>query len=371
MTNQQSKACIQSCVRFLLMLLMVSLLSSCLFTPKTLNEQAWRNRVLGENPADLYVPHEQEGVFFNPWLERSENRFLAFLRWRFSSTARYTDEQKTYLPEYIPDLVGRIKALPKEEDFLVWIGHATFLLRLNGVFVLTDPMLSERALLPRRLTPPALSKEELAQLDGPLHIIISHNHYDHLDTDTLEALPDDAHIHVPLGLKEYVEQFHGGKVSEHDWWDQVEISGISLTNLPAQHWSRRIWQGVNTTLWSSYMLEANEYVIYYGGDSGYFVGYREFARKFPKIDYALLPTTAYHPRWFMHYSHMNIEESILAFQDLGARYFVPTQWGTFHLGDNPPGLPLLELEQTIQEMGLDESRYLRPQLGEIILLEQR
>jgi len=353
------------------MLLMVSLLSSCLFAPKTFDEHAWRKRVLARNPADLYAPHENDGVFFTPWLRRSENRFLAFLRWRFSSTPRYSDEEEAYLPEYIPDLIDRINALPKEKDFLAWIGHATFLLRLNGVFVLTDPMLSERALLPKRLTPPALSKKDLAKLDAPLHILISHNHYDHLDTDTLEALPDHAHVHVPLGLKEYVQGVHEGRVSEHDWWDQVNISGILLTSLPAQHWSRRIWQGANTKLWSSYMLQTKNCVIYYGGDSGYFIGYKEFARKYPAIDYALLPTTAYHPRWFMHYSHMNVEESIMAFQDLNARYFVPTQWGTFRLGDNPAGLPLLDLNRAIQKQHLDENRYLRPQLGEIIPLQKR
>ena len=103
------------------------------------------------------------------------------------------------------------------------------------------------------------------------------------------------------------KEFHEGRVSEHDWWDQVNISGYSLTSLPVQHWSRRIWQGTNTTLWSSYMLQTKNHVIYYGGDSGYFIGYKEFARKYPAIDYALLPTTAYHPRWFMHYSHMNVE----------------------------------------------------------------
>lgn len=361
----------QGYTRVLFMLLMVSLLSSCLFTSKNFDENAWRKQILMQNPVDLYAPHEKDGVFFNPWLKRSGKRTSDFLRWRLSTRPEYTDEEETYLPEYIPELVDRIKALPKEKDFLVWIGHATFLIRLNGIFVLTDPMLSKRALLPKRLTPPALSIKELAKLDSPLHILISHNHYDHLDTDTLEALPDHAHVHVPLGLKKYVQEFHKGKVSEHDWWDQVNISEILLTSLPAQHWSRRIWQGVNTTLWSSYMLQAKNCVIYYGGDSGYFIGYKEFARKYPAIDYALLPTTAYQPRWFMHYSHMNVEESIMAFQDLGARYFVPTQWGTFRLGDNPPGLPLLELNRAIQKQNLDENSYLRPQFGEIISLQQR
>jgi len=98
---------------------------------------------------------------------------------------------------------------------------------------------------------------------------------------------------------------------------------------------------VTSPLWASYLLITPETVIYYGGDSGYFVGYREIGRQFPNINYALLPLTAYHPRWFMHYAHMNVPEALAAFIDLGARYFIPNQWGTFHLGDEPPGYPIL------------------------------
>jgi L-ascorbate metabolism protein UlaG (beta-lactamase superfamily) len=123
---------------------------------------------------------------------------------------------------------------------------------------------------------------------------------------------------------------------------------------------------VNTTLWASYLLVTPEMTVYIGGDSGYFIGYREFGRRFPGIDYALLPTTAYHPRWFMHYAHMNVDESLRAFGELGARYFIPTQWGTFALGDESPGYPAIDLERTVRERGLDRGRFIIPSLGEII-----
>jgi L-ascorbate metabolism protein UlaG (beta-lactamase superfamily) len=109
-------------------------------------------------------------------------------------------------------------------------------------------------------------------------------------------------------------------------------------------------------------------VIYFGGDSGYFIGYREIGRRFPNIGYALLPTTAYHPRWFMHYAHMNIPEALAAFRDLGARYFIPTQWGTFHLGDEPPGYAALDLKNTIQKRNLDSSRFIIMDIGQIRLV---
>ena len=118
------------------------------------------------------------------------------------------------------------------------------------------------------------------------------------------------------------------------------------------------------------MLITPETKIYFGGDSGYFVGYREIGRRFRNISYALLPLTAYHPRWFMHYAHMNAHETVNAFQELGAQYFIPTQWGTFKLGDNPPGHPALELKRVIQEKNLDPSRFIIMDIGQIRVIPQ-
>ncbi len=353
---------------FLLLVFPILFLNSCLFAPQLFDEEKWRLQVENCSVADLYAPHQNKGVFFNPWMKQKEKRIGDFLKWRLSSTPEYTEEEKTFKPDVVPNLFSRIHALPSEQNFIVWIGHATFLFRLNGIFWLTDPMLSDRALLPRRITPPALTMKELANFEGKMNVIISHNHYDHLDSATLKSLPQNAHVFVPLGLKKFINTHHHGKVTELDWWQEIQINGAKLTSLPAQHWSRRIGQPVNSTLWASYMIESGDKVIYYGGDSGYFIGYREFARKFPPIDIALLPTTAYQPRWFMHYAHMDITEAIQAFVDLQANTFVPTQWGTFHLGDNPPGLPRLELDKMIEENQLDPQRFIRPQIGEIINL---
>jgi L-ascorbate metabolism protein UlaG (beta-lactamase superfamily) len=106
--------------------------------------------------------------------------------------------------------------------------------------------------------------------------------------------------------------------------------------------------------------------IYFGGDSGYFIGYKEIGAKYPGIDYALIPTTAYHPRWFMHYPHMDIDEALQAFRDLGATYFIPTQWGTFQLGDEPIGYPALDLKRKIKSGKWDPSRFLILDIGEMV-----
>jgi N-acyl-phosphatidylethanolamine-hydrolysing phospholipase D len=110
--------------------------------------------------------------------------------------------------------------------------------------------------------------------------------------------------------------------------------------------------------------------IYYGGDSGYFIGYREIGRRFPGIDYALLPVTAYHPRWFMHYAHIDAKEAIDAFGDLGARYFIPTQWGTFPLGDEPVGFAIFDLKKQIAEKKIDPGKVIIMDLGGITILQR-
>lgn len=344
------------------------LVTSCLSSPEVFDERQWHQQVLNQERSELYASHFRDGFFYNPWMEGERRGFLDFLLWRLSSSPAYSDAEETFLPHLLPNLVGRLKVYPPDQDFLVWLGHATFLMRIDGIYWLTDPMLSERALLPKRVTSPALTKLDLNQLEGPLNVIISHNHYDHLDIESLRSLPQQARIFVPLGLQSFVQSYHPGVVEEMDWWQQTEQDGFTLTCLPAQHWSRRIGQSRNATLWASYMIEAGDIIIYYGGDSGYFVGYQEIGARFPSIDYALLPTTAYQPRWFMHYAHLNVEEAVQAFADLQAEIFIPTQWGTFRLGDNPPGLPMLELERLIKEKDLESNRYVRLALGEIIPL---
>ncbi len=338
---------------------------SCILNPEVFDEVKWRKTVENQRVEQLYTPHYKDERFINPWMPMETKTFFRVLKWRLTKKRHFTDEEETFKVGVISGLKERIKAIP-EDDFIAWIGHSTFLMRLQGEYWLTDPMFSERALLPKRVSPPGINADELKTLAGSVNVIISHNHYDHLDKDSIRSLPEKARIFVPRGLKKLVESYHNGIVVELDWWESFELKGGGkLFCLPAQHWSRRIGQPANSTLWASYMLITPKTSIYYGGDSGYFIGYREIGKRFPDIRYALLPVTAYHPRWFMHYSHMNAPEALTAFQDLGAKYFIPTQWGTFHLGDNPPGMPALDLRKAIQKMTLDRSRIIVMDIGQI------
>ncbi len=354
--------------------LCMTILLSCVAPPK-FSEDQWREDTTRPDPSLLYAPHYRDGRYFNPWLETDRGGFKRFLQWRFSPSQKYTREEEGYMPAVVPDLKRRMDSM-QGRDFIAWIGHGTFLLRLNGKTWLTDPILSERALLPKRRTPPALSVEDLKHLGADLNVVVSHNHYDHFDKATIAGLPADANVFAPLGLKKRIETMNSrlnrANVREMDWWETLELGGgAKLVCLPAQHWSMRIGQWRNRSLWASFLLMTPEITIYMGGDSGYFIGYREMGRRFPGIDYALLPLTAYHPRWFMHEAHMNAEEVLKAFKDLGARFLIPTQWGTFRLGNEPIGYPAMDLKRTTQAMNVDPSRVLLMDIGELRTLEPR
>lgn len=356
--------------RYILLLLFIISLSSCRGSPVHFDEAQWRRDVEKQSIEKLYAPHFKDGKYFNPWMPTERGRFSEFLKWRLSSKGHYTDEEGTFKATVVSHLSDRIRALP-DVDFISWVGHGTFLMRIMGEYWLTDPIFSKRAFVPKRVTPPAITAEELKELTDRVNVIISHNHYDHLDVQSIRSLPEKSRIFVPRGLKEYVASIHNYDVRELDWWESIDLKGdVKLVCLPAQHWSRRIGQVVNSTLWASYMLITPETKIYFGGDSGYFVGYREIGRHFTNIDYALLPITAYHPRWFMHYAHMNAQEVVDAFRDLGAKYLIPTQWGAFNLGDNPPSYPALDLKRVIQEKNLDPSRFIIMDIGQIRMIPQ-
>ena len=354
-------------VSFLFLLALSALVSSCSLNPPPFDEAAWRSQVRSTDPALVYAPHFEDGRFFNPWMHNQDKGLFRLLRWWLTASQEYTEEEKTYLPRVLDKAKERILAMP-QGDFIMWVGHATFLIRLNGEYWLTDPIFSERAVVVKRKTPPAITADALKDVAPNLSVIITHNHYDHLDASSIEDLPEDTRMFVPMGLKGVIQDMDKRDVTETDWWQEIDCgNGITLVCLPMQHWSRRFGQGTRESLWASYLLITPKVSIYLGGDTGYFIGYKEIAKRYPNIDYALLPTTAFHPRWFMHDIHMNVDEAIEAFTDLNARHMIPQQWGTFHLGDEPPGYSVLELRRKIAERRLDASRFIVMDIGEILL----
>ena len=335
------------------------------------DESQWLLKVSATDPHQVYAHHHKEKHFFNPWLPE-KRAWREFLYWfLLPAENEYSQEEQTFLPPVIADTLQRITSLG-EKDFILWIGHNTFLIRIGNIWWITDPVFSERVLFKKRKTPPALTAHEIGTLTQNLRIIITHNHYDHFDKKSLIDLEGATEIYVPLGLGKHVGKLNKGRVREMDWWQELDLGqGMKLACLPAQHWSHRLGQGRDSTLWASFLLQTRTATFYFGGDSGYFLGYQEIGKYYPAIDYAFLPVAGCHPRWLMHYNNLNVEESLRAFDELGARYYIPTQWGTFHLSEEPPGYPALELKKKLRELEADSQRYHLMAIGQILPIDPR
>ncbi len=326
--------------RLVLAAALPTLLGGCL-APAPFSEATWRARVEATRVEDLEAQHrDAAGRFFNPWLPMNRSR-TDFWRWTLSRNSSDGDGAgRKPAPAVAND--GAYLRDPAQPPSLTAVGHATFVLQWGGQVVVTDPFFSRRAGLPSRLVPPAFGPEAIP--DGAV-VLLTHNHYDHLDAASVEALASRCRFLCPLGLGGFVRRHGAREVRELDWWQTAEIDGTTFTFLPAQHWSRRFGMDFNETLWGAWLIERDGRKVFFGGDSGYFKGFREFGRRYPGIDVALIGVGAHAPRWFMHYAHMDIPESVRAFRELGARLLVPTQSGVLALGDEPVSQPALDLER--------------------------
>ncbi|MGH3787586.1 MAG: MBL fold metallo-hydrolase [Pseudonocardiaceae bacterium] len=227
--------------------------------------------------------------------------------------------------------------LPSDGAWLAWLGHASFLLRIGGCTVAVDPVLSQRILgAGQRFTPPGLNR--LPALDL---LLISHNHYDHLDAPTVRTLRRDTPVVVPGGLGRWFRCRGFTSVTELDWWESVRVGVVDVTFVPAHHWSRRGLLDHCATLWGGWVLTAPDGPrVYHAGDSAYGPFFAQIGSRCPGIDVAMLPVGAYAPRWFMQNMHMDPEEAVRASADVGARVLVPMHWGTFWLSREPALEPI-------------------------------
>ena len=325
-----------------LLFITITVISGCL-APRPFDEEAWRRKVQAEKASALHAPHRTAGgVFFNPWLPQNRSSWEV-LRWFLSRNSLPELNNKEYITPVEKNSGAYLKD-PKAPASLTWVGHATFALNWDGQVVVTDPFFSERAFVVKRLVPPAFGPEALP---NNTVVVISHNHYDHLDEGSVKALAAKARFICPLGLGGLLREMGAERVTELDWWQSLMIDGTKFTCLPVQHWSRRLGQGYNQSLWCAWLMTRNGRQVLYAGDSGYFVGFKEIGRRYPGIDLALMPVGAFAPRWFMHYAHMDIPEVLKAFDDLGAKVMVPTQWGVLKLGDGPAAWPAQALREAV------------------------
>jgi L-ascorbate metabolism protein UlaG (beta-lactamase superfamily) len=294
--------------------------------------------------------------------------FLDLMRWQLAGG-------KAAWPDWAPSPYRDHPPPRVEGDALrvSFVGHATLLIQTGGLNILTDPVWSARASPftfagPKRANDPGIAFDDLPPIDI---VLVSHNHYDHLDVATLSRLAA-AHrprVITPLGNDAIMRASDPAiRVEAHDWGDRVDLgAGFAATLVPARHWSARGMLDRNRALWSAFVIETPGGAIYFVGDSGYGDGghIRPVRERFGPIRLACLPIGAYEPRWFMHDQHMNPEESVRALADCGAEQALATHFGTFHLTDEPIDAPVQALERARAAAGLAPERFRALQPGQV------
>ncbi len=262
--------------------------------------------------------------------------------------------------------------LEKDDNYAIWIGHSTFLIKKNGYSILTDPIFSERAspfknIGPKRLIPPAITIDRLPRID---FITVSHNHYDHLDTASLKDLylnNPDAIFLVPAGDKRLLQRKGIKNIFEHEWWDSYMVKNLKITFTPVQHWSKRGLFDRNKSLWGGWFFEFTDYSIFHAGDTGYSGDFKETKSRLGSPKYAFIPIGAYDPEWFMAESHVNPEDAVRIMKDLDAENSFGMHWATFKLTDEDTLEPKERLEKAIQE--ISNKKFVTSLPGEIIFLD--
>ncbi|MDH4232630.1 MAG: MBL fold metallo-hydrolase [Nitrospirota bacterium] len=304
-----------------------------------------------------------------------DKTFFDFVTWQWQRLSKNIPSPEAY---HFP-IAGTDPGFLRREHHsaaITWIGHATLLLQSNRLNILTDPHFSERASPvqwagPKRAVPPGIPLDDLPEIDV---VLISHNHYDHLDEESVMKLfwrpgGDRTVFIVPLKLKEWFTRRGIERVVELDWWDEHRTGKATVIAVPVQHWSKRgLFDGFET-LWAGWVIrvDGRQYLIVC--DAGYSLEYSEIRRRLGPSDLAALPIGAYEPRWFMKKYHMTPEEAVQAHIDAGAGTSVGIHWGTFVLTDEPLDEPPVRLGKALKEKEISPDRFLVLQHGETIIFD--
>lgn len=335
--------------------------------------------------------HHTPDGFKNLYVVDTDKSFFDFLEMRLLGDEVWADHPALagQVPQQQVD-VTRIQAksnLNAETDvpLITWLGHSMFLIQHKGLTILTDPIFSNRASPlsfagPKRYVPHAMDYAELPNIDI---VLISHNHFDHLDNSTLGILVEKSlkqvspvRFFVPLGLKLHLEQegVISNDITELDWWDksiaQNAFASADIQALPSQHWSARGLTDRLQTLWASWSINIDGFHIWFAGDTGYnSIQFKEIGERTEPIDLALIPIGAYLPRWFMQKYHVNPEEALKIQSDVKANKAIGMHWGTFPLTAEEPGAPVKALKEAQEEQALDQSKFTTMAIGETIAFE--
>ncbi len=323
---------------------------------------------------DAAQPHHDAERYRNPHIEGAHGSLLGYLRARLFSRegwARYDAQRDGAIPSAAPALLepGTVSA----NASVTWIGHSTVLIQHAGANILTDPIFSERASPvsfagPRRHSAPAVTLAELPPIDI---VVISHNHYDHLDAPTIRALGNGPRYFVPLGLQTWFVKLgiDRDRVTELNWWDarQIELptTRLTITATPSQHFSGRGISDRNRTLWAGWALQWPDFSVWFGGDTGYNpVQFKQIGAHFGGFDLGIIPIGAYLPRDFMATVHVDPADAVQVHQDIGARRSMAIHWGAFELAAEPLLAPPRELRRATRTAALPDDHFVSFAVGE-------
>uniref|UniRef100_UPI00358F5986 N-acyl-phosphatidylethanolamine-hydrolyzing phospholipase D-like isoform X2 n=1 Tax=Myxine glutinosa TaxID=7769 RepID=UPI00358F5986 len=316
--------------------------------------------------------HKSDGRFVNPWPTWKQPSLFNLLQWKLMERNHNRIPHKEELDRTLPIRTPYFMQSSCDTSVLdgnlrvTWLGHASTLVELDGTMILTDPMFSKRA-SPSLWFGPSRYRDAPCDVDqlpeNVRAVVISHNHYDHLDYNTVinlnQRFGDALHWFVPLGLASWMRASGCKTVTELDWWQEELLPGtsVSLAATPCQHWSRRTISDENRTLWASWCLLGPKHRVFFAGDTGYCSGFQQIGHRYGPFDIALIPIGAYAPRWFLKFQHVNPEEAVHVHQDVLARHSLGIHWGTFPLSDEHYLEPREELERARERHGLTEEDF--------------
>jgi N-acyl-phosphatidylethanolamine-hydrolysing phospholipase D len=333
--------------------------------------------------------HHTPHGFRNNYVASVTKTLGDLLRWQFQRLRRGLPPQPTVAT---PTLAADLEFIHRNSNradmvpAVTWIGHATALVQAGGLNVLTDPIFSRRASPlrfagPARAHPPGVGLRDLPHIDV---VVISHNHYDHLDLDSIEALarqPGGSPLFLtPLGLKAWLHARGIGRAVELDWWQAHSVAGVEFHCTPAQHWSGRTLADRNKTLWCAWAVLGADLHWFFSGDTGYSRDFTDTRQHFAArqgeregggFDLALIAVGACEPRWFMRMQHVNLPEAVQIHLDLNAKRSLGVHWGTFSLSDEPLDQPIHELDAARREKGVPENAFFIMPIGATRRLPKR
>jgi N-acyl-phosphatidylethanolamine-hydrolysing phospholipase D len=299
-------------------------------------------------------PHDEPGV-------------MDFLRWKVL-------ERSPIPAAFIPPVVGigtsaQTKLL-ELEPAVTWIGHSSFLLRMAGRSILIDPIFSDfcapiRLRRLKRRVSPGLPFESVA---SPDLVLLTHNHYDHLDLPTIQRLPAQTQFVVPQGLAGWFRKHGRNNVRELGWWESIDLGGLRVTSVPAQHFSSRTLWDRNRTLWCGWVLQSGSETVYNAGDTGYCTTFREIGERFGPMDLSLIPIGAYAPRWFMRPAHVDPDEAVQIHKDVRSKLSAACHWGTFCLTDEPMDEPPKLLARALSNAHIPSEIFRVLAIGETLIV---